>query len=279
MNKVVTTLFSAIFLFSAHLSAQLYLTIKAMPSDNLWGVYVKPCDTLQCTNQTITGTGQITIVAKVGSAFSELTQYSGTWIKDTPVISPVENPDMVYFTLGLATDMPAITYIPGEETLLFTFKFNSPDGSPPALINNETDPFAQLPNSLGSNPGNDLSAVDFGTSPLQYYNYSGLYSDEHPVSCSQDGPTTSTSEVPAAHAAVIYPNPATNRLVLEAAQATFKQSTATLWDANMIQVMSLNLLGKKTAELDIERLPAGMYLLTIQADGQIVQTEKFFKGF
>jgi hypothetical protein len=279
MNKVATILLAALFLACTQLNAQLFLTLKKMPAENVWGVYVQPCDTLSPTNQTITGSGQVTIVAKMGSAFSEITNVAGAWDDNALVASPDENPGMLYFTLGFVADLPAIVYTPGEETLLFTFKLTSPDGSPPALIDNETDPFAQLPNSAGTNPGNDLSVVDFGKSPLQFYNFSGLYQDGQPVECGEETTTTATSEAQSSGFFRLYPNPTSKRLILKPENTTLQNAKAQLWNANMVQLGTLKLSGNNKAEMDIENLPAGTYLITIETDGQVVQTERFLKVF
>ncbi len=278
MNKVATILLAALFFACAHLHAQLFLTLKEMPEENVWGVYVQPCDTLSPTDQTITGSGQVTIIAKMGSVFSELTNIAGVWDDNALVYSPVENPGMLYFTLGFVADLPAIVYKPGEETLLLTFKMTNQDDSPPALIDNETDPFAQLPNSVGTNPGNDLSVVDFGKTPLAFYNYSGLYQEGDPVECSDGNTTTATKETESANLFRLYPNPASNRLILKAVNTTVTDATARLWNANMLQMGSLQLSNNAKAELDIENLPAGLYLITIEAEGQVVQTERFLKA-
>lgn len=278
MNKAITILTAALFLAATQLHAQLFLTLKEMPEPNVWGVYVHPCDTISPTSQTVTGSGQVTIVAKMGSTFSEQTNISGAWDDNALVYSPAENPEMMYFTMGFVADLPAIVYTPGEETLLFTFKMLSPDGSPPALINNETDPFAQLPNSAGTNPGNDLSVVDFGKSPLQFYNYSGLYEDGNPVECGGGNSTTATTETGAGHLFRLYPNPASNHLILSTENTGLNNAIARLWNANMTPLGSIDLTGKQKAVMDIECLPPGMYLITIQSDGEIVQTERILKG-
>jgi len=279
MNKVATILLAVLFLAATHLQAQLFLTLKEMPQANVWGVFVQACDTISPTSQTITGGGQVTIVAKMGSVFSELTSISGAWDDNALVYSPEENPGMMYFTMGFVADMPAIVYTPGEETLLFTFKMTNQDGSPPYLIDNETDPFAQLPNSEGTNPGNDLSVVDFGKSPLEFYNYSGLYEAGTPVECGEGNSTTATKEAESAYLFRLYPNPASKRLILKAENAILNNAIARLWNANMIQMGSIDLSGNQKAEMDIENLPAGTYLITIETDGQVVQTERFLKVF
>ncbi len=278
MNKVATILLAALLLTCAQLRAQLYLTLKKMPAENVWGVYVHTCDSLSPTNQTITGSGQVTIVAKMGSVFSELTNMGGAWDDNALVYSPVENPGMLYFTMGFVADQPAITYLPGEETLLFTFKMTNQDGSPPALIDNETDPFAQLPNSIGTNPGNELSVVDFGKSPLAFYNYSGIYHDGDTADCEEGNtPTAVEASLPDSQI-LLYPNPAANRIILKATKNSSSPGyTARLWNADMVQMGSIDFSGRQNTEIDIENLPPGMYLITIEEQGHLVRTERFLK--
>lgn len=276
MNKVATILMAALFLAGSQLHAQLFLTLKEMPDPNVWGVFVQPCDTLSPSSQTITGSGQVTFVAKMGSVFSEFTSFGGAWDDNALVYSPVENPGMLYFTMGFVADLPIITYVPESETLLFTFKMTNQDGSPPALINNATDPFAQLPNSIGTNPGNDLSVVDFGKTPLAFYNYSGNYEPDA-FDCDGEGTTTATKEAFSVPPVRLYPNPATKRLVLKTENLQLANAQARLWNASMVQLGSLQILPDQKAEMDIEKLPPGMYLITIEADGKVLQTERFLK--
>ncbi|RMG80339.1 MAG: hypothetical protein D6714_14835, partial [Bacteroidetes bacterium] len=106
------------------------------------------------------------------------------WNYQPPFVSivkaPVENPSKDYISIGLNDDLPQIVYQTGQETLLFTFERVGNCLGEIYLIDNDTDPFAQLPNSAGTNPGNDLGVFDFGNGLISYFytqNYGGKSAD------------------------------------------------------------------------------------------------------
>jgi hypothetical protein len=142
-------------------------------NDSTWGVYVKPKAGTNPTSNTITGSGQVTIVAPSSIDSLRLTSVNGTWQQNARVLNPIEKPGRNYLSVGFVSDNPKIVYSEGQETLLFTFKKIGDCPDTLYLIDNGNDPFDVLPNSANSNPGNDLSVVDFGNN--QYYNYSDNY--------------------------------------------------------------------------------------------------------
>jgi len=130
---------------------------------NKWGVYVRPAPTMTIHpgSMTITGTAQVTLVMPKDYAWTGLTSVNGSWSNTGSTVNgPIENPTRKYVSIGWNTDFPPINYVPGQETLLFTFQGdgNCPDSM--YLIDNATDPFNQLPNSMMSNPGNELTVFD-----------------------------------------------------------------------------------------------------------------------
>ncbi|MCR9287753.1 MAG: hypothetical protein NXI23_10245 [Bacteroidetes bacterium] len=165
--------------------AQLDLKIQLM-EDSLWGVFVKPQGSITPTTSTITGSAQVTIVAPTGFNLqdSQIIDVAGSWELNAPVVAPVENPTMDYFSIGFDTDNPQIVYESGEETLLFTISRtgNCPDTL--YLIDNTTDPFipdnSAFPgcgpgtNSECNNPGNNIDVFDAGAGGAQYF-YTGNY--------------------------------------------------------------------------------------------------------
>ncbi len=163
---ILLVTFLALGLSSAH--AQLEFKLQLM-DDTTWGVYVRPDTTITPTSSTITGSGQVTLVAPTGFTYSGFTNVSGTWLENARVNAPPENPTRDYISFGFQTDNPQIVYQAGSETLLFKFVRvgSCPDSL--YLIENGVDPFDQLPNSANSNPGNDLSVVDYGASAYYYY--------------------------------------------------------------------------------------------------------------
>lgn len=170
------------WLCTTGLSAQLYLKIEEIPGDDVWGVFVKPCSEVLPTNNTITGSGQITVVFPAGLTFSGFTSHAGSWSVNAIVASPVESPDKTYVSAGFNVDNPKIFYHPDIETLLFSFKLTGTQPKTPALLENGVDPFDQQPNSMNTNPGNEISVIDFGFTPAEYYDYAGNFT-ELAVSC------------------------------------------------------------------------------------------------
>jgi 2-iminoacetate synthase len=81
---------------SSFLSAQINLKIDAVPGTaNTWGVYTKTCEDVFPTANTITGSGQVTVIFPVGLALSNLTSHAGAWSQNAMVAAPGEAPDKV----------------------------------------------------------------------------------------------------------------------------------------------------------------------------------------
>jgi hypothetical protein len=154
------------------LFAQLDFKIQLMPDGTKWGIYVTPQPGTVPSTNTITGSGQITMVAPLGFTVVDFNPVSGFWANNAVINGPVENPTKSYISFGLMSDDPQIKYSTTSPTLLFTFRKAAnycPDEL--YLIENGVDPFDQLPNSANSNPGNEITVLDFGTTPFSTYNY------------------------------------------------------------------------------------------------------------
>ncbi len=141
---------------------------------NQWGVYVRPNGVTPTTNSTITASGQVTVVMPANYAWNTLASVSGTWTNNATVHGPTENTARSYISFGFLAESPAIVYAAGTETLLFTFKGNGICPDSLYLIDNNTDPFNVLPNSVNSNPGNEITVFDAGL--ITYYEWMGNYS-------------------------------------------------------------------------------------------------------
>ncbi len=157
--------------------AQLEMKLQLM-DDDTWGVYVTP-NGVSPDSSTITGSGQVTVVMPTGFSWSGLTSVSGLWQQNATVTAPAEDPTRDYVSYGLLQAEPTypIFYQAGVETLLFTF---NRDGACPDTMHlidcgtpTESDPFCP-PNSVNSNPGNDLQVIQFSPS-LVFYNYTDNY--------------------------------------------------------------------------------------------------------
>lgn len=248
---------------STELSAQLRLKLKYNATDQTWGIYVKPDPSMQPSGQTITGTGQVTLVAPRGFILGQITNKGGTWVMNARVNSPSENPSRDYLSFGFLNDLPAIKIVPAEETLLFTIKKvgNCPDSL--YLIDNRTDPFNQIPNSFNSNPGNALSIFDLVS--RQLYEYTGNY---HPcswncnVECDPDA-VTSTENVLENERLVIAPNPTTGMTMIRTIDANIQ--SVTVRNLAGASILSEKLFST-TYQLDLTTLPNGLYIAQIKTD-------------
>ena len=175
LYKAKTVLLSVVLLtlFTVSLHAQLELRVGILSDGVTYAVYVRPDNTISPSTNTITGTGQVTFVVPADFTYSNFTNVNGIWTPNATVQSPIENPDHDYISIGLSLDN-GIDYIPGQETMLFKIKRTSACSGEVYLIDDD-DPFAHLPNSMGTNPGNDLSVIDIGKPGLPSYFYSLNY--------------------------------------------------------------------------------------------------------
>jgi len=157
-------------------------------NDSTWGVYVKPTSGFAPgSNDAVTGSGQVTILMKNNGTDSihNIQSVSGDWNTNYDLVrAPCEASDITYLFIGLR-DGDGIILEDDVETLLFTFQV--PQGCPDSLglIDNNTDPF--IPdnstcgigpgsNSVGNNPGQDLSVFNSSTGTIHNWvaNYSPL---------------------------------------------------------------------------------------------------------
>ncbi|MEZ4960936.1 MAG: T9SS type A sorting domain-containing protein [Saprospiraceae bacterium] len=176
MNKLRLSLMGifCLILF-ARLNSQVHLKLEQLNGSSEYGVYVQVCPSVNPSGNTITGSGQITVVFPSALQLTNLQNKAGLWTVNAAVIGPDEAPDMAYVSIGFSVDNPQIIYSSDTPTLLFTFKLIGSAAGSPHLIENGVDPFDQLPNSESSNPGNELSVVDFGASPMGLYSYEGNF--------------------------------------------------------------------------------------------------------
>ncbi|MEO1263962.1 MAG: hypothetical protein AAFZ15_34470 [Bacteroidota bacterium] len=178
MNTLKTFFFFILASFATTLFAQPDNATKALNfkiqkiNHNTYGVFVQP-EGITPSERTITGSGQVTIVAPAGFTYTNLENHGGSWVENARVVAPVEATDKAYISFGFVTDFPKLNLYPNEETMLFSFTTDASYDGTFNLIDNNNDPF-MVPNSYGTNPGNDLGIIDAGAQGgLQYYAYAG----------------------------------------------------------------------------------------------------------
>ncbi len=142
--------------------------LQLMEADQ-WGVYARPVGVTP-GNSLITGSGQVTVVMPLNFGWNSLSSVNGIWLNNANVHGPAENPTKTYASFGWqASD---IQFQAGSETLLFTFKRTDPCPDSIYLIENTVDPFDILPNSVNSNPGNEITVFEPGALYWYKSNYS-----------------------------------------------------------------------------------------------------------
>ncbi len=272
--------------------SQLKFSLQPMPAAGTYGVYVKPCGDIAPSAGTITGSGQVTVVLPLGNDITNLSMHAGVWQQNATVSGPEESPHKNYISFGFLTDSPQILLEAGAETLLFTFEINGTATSP-ALMENDLDPFAAFPNSLNSNPGNEMSILDVGTSPVGYYYYEGNYSEDDPSSCvtsdtTQTEPVDSTNtngENPTAvndltrpdNYFTLSPNPATQWIKIDFNDQKLIEGTIRLYTANGVAFGQMRHHNQRKMKWNISELPSGLYFLAYEAEGRVLQRDRFLK--
>ena len=190
------------------------MKLQWMPQDSLWAVFVKADSTIQPSQNILLGSGQVTVVAPTGFVVKNMTSYMGTWIQNARANAPMENRELDYISFGIRLSEPITGLGIFEETLILTFTTQSsvcPNSL--SLIEND-DIFAQNPNSLNTNPGNDLNMVDMGNQRA-IYRYEGNYDLEAWNCNSSDNITTSIKDFQRERLVKVFPNPFHQQLIFE----------------------------------------------------------------
>lgn len=157
--------------------SQIQFKLQWLQDSLAWGVFATPEAGTEPSEYLIIGSGQVTLVAPPNTQFNSLKSFSGTWVQNAYVATPKENPDMDYISFGLETADPPMPFRAGEETLLFTFASKTGDCPDELYLMPNDDPFNALPNSMNSNPGQDVSILDPGNEKTMYY-FSKIYAPD-----------------------------------------------------------------------------------------------------
>lgn len=125
-------------------------------------VFAKPTDSTFLSMNTITGTGQVTIVVPTGFEVDNFKNFGGEWDGgDAIVRQPIEDIEHDYISIALDGDRtPKLIFQGHTPVPLFSFESKNECKGIVRLIDWTKDLFAQTPNSANSNPGNELGVID-----------------------------------------------------------------------------------------------------------------------
>jgi len=217
LSVSISLLFIGLF-FSTTASAQLHTKLQWMPEDNLWGIFVRPDSSIAPSQDILLGSGQVTVVAPTGFEVTNMISYMGTWVLNARVNSPIENRDKDYISFGIRLSERVTQLGQYEETLILTFSSVNNDCPTSLSLIEEEDPFVVAnPNSLNTNPGNDLQMVDIGRGAA-IYSYLGNYALDS-WNCNAvvaDSLTTSLEDIKRREMIKVYPNPFVDQIIFEA---------------------------------------------------------------
>jgi len=170
MKNYSLLLFGFLLFCSVNLQAQ----IKLAMVDNLYAerfeIYALHEDPDFPDTKSFIGTGQVTLVVNSKTDLTNITNYNGTWVLNAKALSPEENPSKDYMSFGFA-DYTELQISGSKPTLLFAVEYSKAGY---ASIVEMEDPFLKLPNSIGSNPGNELSIASFDDG-MEMMRYSSNY--------------------------------------------------------------------------------------------------------
>ena len=137
------------------------IAYKLILTGNTYELYMRPDMTPSAPNLTLTA--QVTIKVPHGTGLDRFviadlqSAVLGTiWAASSRVDAPTEAPGFDY--LSFVVDFPGgdrsiFKWTANQEIKLFSFKNSGACLGALSLIDNDTDPFNKLPNSVGTNPG------------------------------------------------------------------------------------------------------------------------------
>ncbi|MEZ5058439.1 MAG: T9SS type A sorting domain-containing protein [Saprospiraceae bacterium] len=254
-------------LWVQNVTAQIVLKLQYLEAENAWGVFAKPGEGMDPSDNLIPGSGQITLVMPAGFSFGNVGNHGGTWINNATVESPRENPSKDYRSFGFTNNYPPIKLKKGEETLLFSVEKLAGDCPDTLyLIDNEDDPFSQVPNSVGTNPGNNLSIFD-AINRLAY-DVAGVY-DRMMWNCDPDARLSSNEEVFEIGAFKVSPNPASNMTILD---MPFQEGNLSI--KNQLGQTIHKIRNYQSGQaIQLDAFSKGLYSLVVEHDG-VFYTQK-----
>lgn len=260
--KVIFT-FCCLNLFFLTISyAQLYTKLQWMPEDNHWGVFVRADSSVQPTRNILLGSGQLTVVVPTGFQIGEMTSYMGSWIENARANKPVEQPEKDYVSFGVQLSEPVTQLGTSDEALVLTF--SATDGECPGslyLIERD-DPFVmESPNSLNTNPGNDLQMIDIGNG-ASIYRYNGNYAKDNWNCDMEEQITTSIENFEHEPTIQVFPNPFDGRINFELLNRNSLSDLQITIQDNLGKIVHRQIMKENNLVMDLQVVPA-LYIYQI----------------
>lgn len=167
---LIIMLVLGLFAMAPHASAQIEFKVERVENSLTYQVVLRTNTTFEDFDA-LTSTAQVTLVAPTGTLFIQnLTSVSGIWENNSNVTAPPENPGFDYFMVGLLSlGTDDISYVAGEEVVLFTFENSMPCSAPIELMEAD-DPFTP-PNQQKINAGNEIFVLGAGNGNAWMGNY------------------------------------------------------------------------------------------------------------
>ena len=264
--------------FSITSSAQLHTKLQWMPDDNHWGIFVKADSSIQPTRDILLGSGQLTVVVPTGFEIGEMKSHMGSWIENARANAPVENPEKDYVSFGIQLS-EAITQL-GTNPEVLVLTFNEANGDCPSslyLIEGD-DPFvATSPNSLNTNPGNDLQMIDLGNA-RSIYGYEGNYALDN-WNCNVDeNVITSLNDLKKKSVIKVFPNPFYEALTFELLHINKGTNLELRIQDNLGKIIHRQLFTDSQLKINMEVSPALYFYQIVDLDaGALLDTGKLLK--
>ncbi|UOG93246.1 MAG: hypothetical protein L3K52_05805 [Candidatus Thiothrix sulfatifontis] len=163
---------------AAPLANNVYYRVDWSKTDQRYHVYMYPGST-PTPNMSLTS--QVTLKmphasgAESFKASAITSALKGiTWTESSRVNAPKENTGVDYLSFTMNTsDVKAFQWQAGQELEVFSFANSGACMGAVALMDNANDPFNVLPNSTGTNPGNQFANLGWGAADSN--NYAGNY--------------------------------------------------------------------------------------------------------
>ena len=144
------------------------------PVNGIYSLFMKP-DNVPTPDLLLSS--QVTLVVPHRATPIELTNVkttvtNATWMQHSRVNAPTENTSADYISIGyfIGGSAPKFSWAANTEKRVFTFTSSQGCIAGLKLMEN-SDPFNQMPNSVGTNPGNEITNYGWGMSNAYTGNY------------------------------------------------------------------------------------------------------------